>query len=215
MCLEEPVLLNFHGPMNKTILLLFLFSILFPGCQSTTTTVTPQPTNSCADSLKETLTEGHDLSHLVEQSSGYAMSYLWTGVNYTAEVTWDVATGTVLFVALCAPLFFAHQNRSHPMEGSGVRCLSGKVAKHIQSPPLGRKAYQRTKNWRCPPLLKRIQNLEPSYSCYLSSKNPKVREQGRKSFTALAKSPSLRTCVSTVHRDRLTEVIRKLSDETE
>ena len=143
-----------------------------------------------------------------EQAGGSILSYAFTGASYTAEVLWDLTAGTVMFVALCGPtlaVMVAAQDSSHnPATGSlPVVCLPGKIGA-LSSPPLGRDAYEATKNLRCPVVTELSQSLRKIATCYENKHNPADLQKSLTTLQSIENSGNFYECLPMDERNFVT-----------
>lgn len=102
-----------------------------------------------------------------QQAAGTVASYSYTGASYTAEVLWDITGGIVMFVGLCGPTLVA-MNFSAGQGQPAMVCLPGKF-NALGSPPLGRRAFDHTRDLRCPDLEGLSHAVRDVSSCYEAS----------------------------------------------
>ncbi|RYZ68661.1 MAG: hypothetical protein EOP09_09185 [Proteobacteria bacterium] len=155
----------------------------------------------CDDALKEVSAKdpGVKIADTSKQVAGTLLSYSLTGVSYTAEVLWDVAGGTVMFVGLCSvPLLTGVQAVRNGYSNSGAElgpwCFPGKI-NALQSPPLGRKAHEATKNLRCPSVVPVSQSIRDVVSCYQNKGDEQSLVKARQSLNALQGSAEIFDCL--------------------
>lgn len=170
----------------------------------------------CDDALKEVSKQdpGTKIADTSKQVAGTLLSYSLTGVSYTTEVLWDFAGGTVMFVGLCSPLVLAATvgsvgpgNYSSPNPLSPW-CFPGKLST-LGAPPLGRKTFAATKNFRCPSVVPVSQSIRSVASCYVKKGDEQSLVKARQSLNALQGSVDVYECLP----DEEKQAIEKASEE--
>ncbi len=143
-------------------------------------------------------------------------AYSYVGLNYTAEVLWDVSVGVVGFVVLCLPLQVAATKtgpgNNYPLFLGGgnppriSNCLPapGGGAAYF-SPPLGRKAYHQTKKFRCPNVTPLAESLEKVALCFEQRKSPEDTKKAMVTLENLAASEDFFSCVDEGVQRRILE----------
>lgn len=135
-----------------------------------------------------------------------SVAYTYVGINYTAEVLWDVSVGTVGFVVLCLPvpvlagLANASLHSGPPyIDGRGPT-VSGCLAplgstKRLMSPPLGRNARKDTEKFRCPDVTPLAISLEKVSRCYENRKAPEDLHKALLTLENISGSEDFFQCV--------------------
>jgi|GEM_PF-2891448 hypothetical protein len=136
-------------------------------------------------------------------AAGNLFSYGYTGAAYTAEVLWDVAGGTVMFVGLCSlpilahtPVLISENGKTFPY------CFPGKF-NALQAPPLGRTAWEQTKDLRCPDLDSLSKSLRQVASCFSSQNTKESVAKAAKTLSSLKENPQAASCLSADERRAL------------
>lgn len=133
-----------------------------------------------------------------EHAGKSVLSYAFVGASYTAEVLWDVAGGTVMFVALCGPLLAASVAGNaavyYPDGGQAVSCLPGKLSA-LGAPPLGRQAVKATREMRCPEVATLSRSLRAVASCYESRGGEENLRKAEAQLQSIRKSAQLLSCL--------------------
>ncbi|MES2855293.1 MAG: hypothetical protein V4692_05495 [Bdellovibrionota bacterium] len=133
------------------------------------------------------------LANRTEQATGTIVSYAFAGMNYSAEVLWDVAGGTVMFVALCAPTIAALALHNGPVFGN-ANCFPGDIGA-LGAPPLGRKSLEDTKHLRCPDLTGLSRSLRRVSTCYASRGGPVNLKKASDNLESLQRSSEFYSCL--------------------
>lgn len=155
----------------------------------------------CDEALKEVSKQDPDtkIADTSKQVAGTLLSYSLTGVSYTAEVLWDFAGGTVMFVGLCSPWIVTS---AAGIAGAGYTgssnatpwCFPGKI-NALSAPALGRKTFQATKNFRCPSVVPISQSIRAVASCYVAKGDNQSLVKARQTLNALQGSEDVYECL--------------------
>lgn len=132
------------------------------------------------------------LANSTEQAAGTVLSYAFVGASYTAEVLWDVAGGTVMFVGLCGvPVALtAFSNGS----GQGMLCFPGKMDA-LGAPPLGRQAIRQSRPLRCPDLKSLSRSMRSVAACYESRGGAEDLAKAEKTLQSLQSAKDFVSCL--------------------
>ncbi len=157
---------------------------------------------------------GIKLVSKTKQAAGTALSYSLTGVSYTAELIWDVAGGTITFVALCGPmiaLVAASGGAGPAVIGSmeKLNCLPGNP-RALSSPPLGRNMYESTKDLRCPDLAPLARSMRKIASCYKQRGDEASIKKAQATLGALRSSGDFYSCLPRADQDLINQDIEEL-----
>lgn len=129
------------------------------------------------------------------------VAYTYVGLNYTAEVLWDVSVGTVAVVALCGPVILAATS-SHTH--GNLQCIPvGMPIKKLVSPPLGRNAWEKTHDMRCPNVEPLVESLEKVARCFEKRNTELDRKLAIATLNNIENSKYFYACVSPSISDRI------------
>ena len=169
----------------------------------------------CDDALKEVSKQdpGTKIADTSKQVAGTLLSYSLTGASYTAEVLWDFAGGTVMFVGLCSPWIVTSAagmvGSNYSSNGTPTPwCFPGKI-NALGAPPLGRNTFKATKNFRCPSVVPVSQSIRAVANCYFTKGDDQSLVKARQSLNALQGSKDVYECLPEEEK----QTIQKLSDE--
>jgi hypothetical protein len=126
------------------------------------------------------------------------LSYVLTGVGYTAEVAVVVGGGIVLSGAVCAPVAALELTAKGNGELSGdcFAMMIGTVFADASLPGVGRGIHAATKDWRCADMSPVSEDLRAIAECYAWRGAPGDLERARQQLDVLVRSEELMRCVS-------------------
>lgn len=143
---------------------------------------------------------------IVDQSETLAkniLAYTYVAANYTAEVTWDVSAGVVLFTAFCLPeiIVMAAASKSSGLSNqwSHAKCITPSKDidfKTLRAPPLGRKSMQNTQKFRCPNLEGLANSLTQVASCYERKGDPSSLQKAITTLENIEQSKHFYSCLA-------------------
>lgn len=156
----------------------------------------------------------------VKYVAGNVASYSATGVGYTTQVLWNITTGTILFVGICAPVILSAASGASviPHGYPGAPCLPISMKDSgLFAPPLGKKVWKGTSELRCPNLKGVSDSLQKVASCYESKGDMESIKKAVNSLENIEMSKHFFSCLSPeeqtqigTHREALK---KKLSPE--
>lgn len=196
--------------------IIFLALTLIISCTTTSRFRPFSQDLKCSEQLHSILeAEAHKppLLTYAKWASGNLMSYLWTGTNYTLEFLWDVTSGTLIFVALCAPVAAARSASSASFPQSNCLPVKSSIVRRayqtLSAPPLGQRAFKNTKHWRCPDLSQLSRNLSRAFTCSDPVMDTTERHRLRVSARAIKNSPFIFSCLSPELQNKLSSLIHE------
>lgn len=136
-------------------------------------------------------------------------AYSFITASYTAEVLWDATAGTVLFVGLCGPVIaasIASKASSGPL--ACIPVVPG--MKHLFAPPLGRRAKENTKKFRCPNLDDLLASLTKVSQCYEKRGDRASLEKAAQSLEAIENSNDFYVCLEESDQLRISSELERL-----
>jgi hypothetical protein len=141
------------------------------------------------------------------------LSYVLTGVGYTAEAAVVVGGGIVLSGVVCAPVLALEVTARGTGEMSG-ECLSlmlGTVFADASLPGVGRGIHELTEGWRCADMSPISEDLRAIANCYAWRGGDGDLEKARQQLEVLARSESLLRCVSKEERSAVARDLAALN----
>lgn len=137
------------------------------------------------------------------------LAYTYIGLNYTAEVVWDVSVGAVGVIVLCAPfvaLMAASSASGNPSGMIGAPCFPPpEFSKILLSPPLGKKSFLATEALRCPNVEPLVLSLEKVAHCYEDRNGTNDAEKALKTMDSIIYSQHFFSCASLQTQKRIEE----------
>lgn len=155
-------------------------------------------------------------------------AYSYVGLNYTAELAWDVSAGTLMFVGLCLPelalMTVATKNGAGYGRFSGVEAGTGfrtalcfpvtETSKKVLAPPLGRRAYESTHSLRCPDVKGLVQSYVKVIACYEETPSKENLSEALLTIDELQSNRGFNSCVEPGQQqgliERRAQIINKL-----
>ena len=140
---------------------------------------------------------------------GTLSSYALTGGSYAVEVIWDITGGTAMVLAICSPQILA----SMVANSAPMPCFADTdkdLWKVLAAPPLGRKTFEETKNWRCPDLTNFTRSLQKVSSCYQKRGKEGDLEKAKNHLKAIINSKNYFSCLSPDLRKEIDQNIQEI-----
>jgi hypothetical protein len=133
------------------------------------------------------------------------LSYVLTGLGYTAEVAVVVGGGIVLSGAVCAPVAAIELTARGDGELSGdcFVMMLGTVFADASLPGVGRGIHAATKDWRCADMSPVSEDLRAIAECYAWRGAAGDLERARQQLDVLVRSEELLRCVSKEERAKV------------
>jgi hypothetical protein len=159
---------------------------------------------------------------------GNIAAYTYTAGGYTAEVLWDVTAGTIIVVAVTAPVValgvLCSKNHCNSMSGNALPLLpassnspknkkSRNLFEKLEAPPLGRRAFRQTQDLRCPNLKDVSQSLRQVASCYESNGDQQSLHKAIISLENVERSDVFFTCLPPEEQEAVTTQKKKLQSQ--
>lgn len=158
-------------------------------------------------------TAGVKLVGKMKQGPRTLLSYAFTGAGYTAEIAWDAAGRTTMFVALCGPglaLAAAAASTGGTTDISRT-CMDGNYAA-LDAPELGQDTFANTKDLRCPDVSPLSRSVQQVASCYRSRKDADSLQKARSTLVALKSAGEFYSCLSPAEKTEIEGAIEELDD---
>jgi len=125
----------------------------------------------CEDALEQIPENGAGIKLVskTKQGAQTLLSYSLTGASYTAEIAWDAAGRTAMFVVLCGPGMALSAAASATGGEASIAnpCFDGKFGA-LDAPKLGQNTFVNTQNLRCPDLSPLSRSVQAVATCYKS-----------------------------------------------
>jgi hypothetical protein len=159
---------------------------------------------------------------------GNIAAYTYTAGGYTAEVLWDITAGTIIVVAVAAPIValgvLCSKNNCDvsgrnympvvpTSSNSPQKKKSFNLFKVLEAPPLGRRAFRQTQELRCPNLKDVSKSLRQVASCYESNGDKQSLSKAIVSLENIEKSEVFFTCLPQEEREAVTTQKNKLQSQ--
>jgi hypothetical protein len=126
------------------------------------------------------------------------LSYVLTGVGYTAELAVVVGGGIVVSGVVCAPVAALELTArgNGEMSGECFAMMLGTVFADASLPGVGRGIHAATKDWRCADMSPVSEDLRSIAECYAWRGADGDLERARQQLDVLVRSEELMRCVS-------------------
>lgn len=156
----------------------------------------------------------------VDRAAQTTLSYAATGAGYVSDVLLTVVGGTVVLVALCAPIAIAGVMGgavvgTHNVDWNGAECLPMPFEPKL--PTNGKKIYRATEEMRCPDLTALSRSIRKVAGCHEHSTEPGAIEKAQTTLRSLATNKDFMNCITAPEKalvqmdlDRVTNKVQGL-----
>jgi hypothetical protein len=142
------------------------------------------------------------------------LSYVLTGVGYTAEIAVVVGGGIVLSGVVCTPVL-ALEGAARGSGEASADCFAsmlGTVFADASLPGVGRGIHAATRGWRCADMSPVSEDLRAIARCYAERGGDGDLERARQQLDVLVRSTDLLRCVSDEERGALDEELASVNE---
>lgn len=194
--------------MNKIV---SLFLILCIGCSHAPKQEFDRRIQSlqCEEALQAVpeLREAEQVKTNAEWAAKSTVAYSYVGLNYTAQVLWNVSVGALAVVVICAPVIMVVASSvSGKGNGGGyAQCLPIPISDKIWVTGLGKQALHETRDLRCPNVEPLALSLEKVAGCFENRNTPEDRVRAVTTLSNIEDSRHFFSCISPETQKRIVE----------